>query len=366
MPLASRTGSEVALYNLICHAAGEGWDVGVACRTKGELLDELPPSVPVFVHETSGTLRRGYAGLSRRLLGDADGFPTLVHAKFKPDIWYVNTVLQPWIVRQAETRGIPCVLHTHELEQMLSHNSESETISLATSPRLVIASSEAAREVFRTLGRRQRIEVCYATIDPAEMKYDATHSRTLRRSLEISDDTFVWAMAGGLEPNKNPARFVEIAGEMLRQRLDVHFIWIGGGENGYGVYVKNKTRELGIAGKVSFLGPRRGDYYEWLNAADGLVITSFKESFSLVAVEAAHFGKPIVSFDCGGVKEIIRDGMGVVIDSWNNADLTGAMAALMRGDIFFDPSLSTERVKEFNISVQGPRWINFMREHFAG
>jgi glycosyltransferase involved in cell wall biosynthesis len=171
-------------------------------------------------------------------------------------------------------------------------------------------------------------------------------------------------MAGTLDPNKNPLRFIEIARQMLKADLNVHFIWIGGGETGYGLYVKQKAREAGLAAKVSFLGEKTEDYYDWLNAANGLVVTSFKESFSIVSVEAAHLGKPIVSFDCGGVKEIVRDGMGAVIDSWNNADLIQTMVAVMKGEIFFDPQVSKERVREFFIDVQGERWVELMRKHF--
>jgi L-malate glycosyltransferase len=364
MPLGARSGSEVALYNLICYAAGQGWDVGVACRVRGELLEQLPSSVPVFIHETSSTLRRGYAAVSRRLLGETDGFPAQAHAQFKPDVWYVNTITQPWIVKQAEAKKIPCALHTHELEQVLGQLSESDLNALVKYPQLVVASSQSALDVFKTLGRHDRLELVYATIDPANIKFDPNQRAVLRQSLGIAGDTFVWTMVGSIDPNKNPLRFIEIAGEMLRAGLNVHFVWIGGGD-AYQVYVENRIKELGLAGKVSFIGARNTDYYDWLNAADGLAITSYKESLSLVALEMSYLGKPVVSFDCGGVKEIIRDGMGIVIDSWNNEDLISAMVKTMRGELFFDPEVGRKRVKEFSIETQGPRWLDLLEQSFS-
>ena len=365
MPFATRSGSEVALHNLICYAARKGLTVAVACRSNGELLEQLPPSVPVFVHETSGIVRRSFASLSRRVQRDADGFPTLVHAKFKPDIWYVNTILQPWILSQAAKKGIPSVLHTYELEQVFARISEPETNILVTSPRLVVACSETARSVIHTLGRSERLEVNYPGIDPLSMKVETEKSRQLRKSLGIGDDTFLWIMAGTMDPNKNPLRFVELAGEMLSRDLDLHFLWVASGHNGYSAYVRSKARELGTSGKVTFVDASGADYYAWLNAADGAVITSFKESFSLVAAEAAHLGKPVVSFDSGGVKEIVREGMGKVIDSWNNADLISAMISIMNGELFFDPAIARARVQEFSIEVQGAQWLDIMRRHFA-
>jgi len=41
MPNGSRTGSTQALCNLIGYAAGKGWEMAVACRTGGELLEQL-------------------------------------------------------------------------------------------------------------------------------------------------------------------------------------------------------------------------------------------------------------------------------------------------------------------------------------
>jgi glycosyltransferase involved in cell wall biosynthesis len=366
MPLGTRSGSEVALHNLISYAAGKDFEMAVACKQEGELLRQLPPNVPVFVYDNWRWDQKTYAGVSSRLRGSDNSFTTSIQKKFKPDLWYINTIIQPEYLLQASKNNIPCVVHTHESEQMLSCLTKAESVALVSYPRLVIASSQTAREVFHALGRRDNIEVCYATINPGSIKSNDEKRRELRRNLNISDDSFVWAMAGSLDPNKNPARFVSVASEMLRNGQDVHFIWIGGSETGYSLYVKEKARESGFAHKISFIGPRADDYYDWLNASDGIVVTSFNESFSLVSVEAAHLGKPVVSFDCGGVKEIVREGMGVVVDSWNNAALICAMEAVMNDEISFDPNLARERVKEFSIDVQGARWVNLMREYFPG
>lgn len=365
-PFAGRTGSEVALFNLVRRAAARGWEVGVVCRTLGAQLQELPPRVPVFVYQNWHRLWRAYADASRWFSPDADRFLSAAHDKFGPDVWYVNTVLLPEVVRQARLRNVPCVLHTHELEQELEGLTERDTETLVRYPRLVVACSEKARDVFRVLGRRDGLEVCYETIDPTRIIWNPERSREVRRTLGAREGTFVWAMSGWADPNKNTARFVEVAAEMLREGPDARFMWVGNVSGGYGLYVRGRARELGVAERVSFIGERAGDYYDYLNAADGLVVTSFKESFSIAAAEAAYLGKPVVSFDCGGISEVIREGMGVVLDSWNTPDLVGAMRAVMRDGVGFDPKASRERVREFYVDVQGARWEDFMRQYFEG
>ena len=366
MPLAARTGSEVALWNLIRYATASGWQAGVVSREEGDLLKELPPEVPVFVYYRLNLLRRTLFSARRRLGGQADDrFLKAVNERFKPDIWYVNTILQPDVVIQSARRQIPCVLHTHELEQILERVQETELNALIQTPRLVVACSDAARNVFKTLGRSDRVEVCYETIDSERIKWSDDRSVELRKSLGVTDGTFIWAMTGTLDANKNPVRFAEIAARMVESTPDVHFLWIGKGDSAYAAFARARARALRVDGKVSFVGEQTDDYYNYLNAANGVVITSFKESFSLTAAEAAYLGKPVGSFNCGGVKEIISDRMGVVIDSWNNDDLIRAMEGVMCGEIPFDPLVSRERVKEFSLEVQGARWKGFLQEYFG-
>ncbi|HYN85818.1 MAG TPA: glycosyltransferase [Pyrinomonadaceae bacterium] len=366
MPLAIRTGSEVALFNLITYAARSGrWQLGVVCPQEGELLRELPEQVRVFVYKRWGALRKVYAGARRRLGGGGENqFFAAAHAEFRPDLWYVNTVVQTEVLRQAERRGVACVLHTHELEQMLDRLPERDADLLVRAPRLVVACSETARKVFRVLGREDAIEVVYETIDPARIKWSEEASREVRRGLKIGDETFVWAMTGTLDPNKNPARFAEVAAELTRGGADVHFLWVGRGGSAYATFARERARALGVADRVSFVGERTGDYYDYLNAADGLCITSYKESFSIVAAEAAHLGKPVVSFDCGGVAEIVREGMGEIVRSWNNSDLTAALARVMRGEAGFDARVGRERVREFYVETQGARWERLVSQYF--
>jgi glycosyltransferase involved in cell wall biosynthesis len=365
MAHASRTGSEIALCNLIWHAVNNGIEACVACGEGGELLEQLPPNVPVFVYDRWDWPKRAYAGISRRLRGDGNGFSSLVHSRFAPDVWYVNTIIQADYIREAKQNDIKCVLHSHELDHMLTHVSKESTATLVSYPQLVVANSNASREVLKSLGRRDDIEVCYPTIDPLRIKPDDDNLRKLKQELAIGDQTFVWAMAGTLDPNKNPARFVAIAVELLSRGHDVHFIWLGSGDDGYSAYVKQKAQNSGFAEKITFSGARTDDYYDWLNVANAVVITSFKESFSLVAVEAAYLGKPVVSFDSGGVKEIVNQGMGIVIDSWNDADLIQAMEQMMSGDIPFDPVFAKNRVHEFSIEVQGQRWLDLLTKYFG-
>lgn len=364
----ARTGSEIAIYNIIRNANRREIKMAVAAGTEGELLRHLPPDVPRSIYaraETPGLLRRVGRRASRMFAGGAAEWLADYVRDYGDYIWYLNTILQPEVLRQARRFGVRCALHSHELEQMLWHLREQDVRDIVEYPELVIACSETARGVLSRLGRDDRLEVCHEPVELSRVASDADKARAVRASLGVGDDTFVWAMSGSLDPNKNPLLFAELAREMSARGHKVHFVWIGGGGGrGYGPFVESAARALGAAGKVSWVGARADDYYDYLNAADGFVLTSFKESFSIVTVEAAYLGKVVVAFNCGGVKEIIRDGMGEVIDSWNRDDLVAAMERAMRGELNFDPDVARQQVLRFDAPVLVKRWENIMRSYF--
>jgi hypothetical protein len=61
----------------------------------------------------------------------------------------------------------------------------------------------------------------------------------------------------------------------------------------------------------------------------------------------------------------MREGMGVVIDSWNDTDLIQAMVRVMSGDIPFNRVIAENRAREFSVDVQGQRWLQLLTKYFG-
>ena len=270
------------------------------------------------------------------------------------------------MLKQARRFGIPCVVHSHEMEQMLINLEEGDVRNIVKYPKLLIACSKASESVWRKLGRQAAMEVLHNPVETRNIVSSNERARAVRKHLNVDEDTFIWAMSGTIDPNKNPVLFAELAREMISRGHKVHFVWIGGGMGrGYKLFAEGTARDLNVADRISWVGPRSDDYYDYLQAADGFVLTSFKESFSIVTVEAAYLGKPVVAFDCGGVKEIIKDRMGVIVDSWNRADLVTAMENTMKGEINFDPGFARTQALKFDAPRQATQWQSIMRAHFS-
>ena len=382
-----RTGSEIALYNLITHADRQTIEIAATCYKGGELMKALPEDIRYFDYSTSPARTIAVASSVRRTTGRAldsvyhrayyllhGGPPPLreatslerimqIQETFRPDLWYINTVVQPLVLDLAHSLNIPCIVHSHELEGMLIGLTPESVARMVSYPKLIIASSHAAAAMMTGLGRREQIEVCYPTIDISRIKSTQGAAAEVRAHLGVPSDVFLWAMSGAQDPNKNPLLFVEVARSMIALDPRVHFMWIGGLETGYSIYVKEYAKSLGLDRHISWVPAQGEGYYDFLNAIDGFVLTSSRESFSLVTVEAAALGKPVVAFDCGGINEIFRPAMGILIENSRSAsDLVSAMHKVMRGEAGFDAQTARERAASFDVSVGVKPWENLVHK----
>lgn len=368
-PLAGRTGSELVLDNILRYADRDKVNLAVACRQEGEMLSALPADVPGFVYSypPERSLPTKVRDVLHYRVGGDTGNRLIkeIHEKFKPDLWYVNTIMQPEVVRQARDYGVPCAVHSHELEQMFVHLSETDIQILIDYPKLLIASSQAVERTLRILGRESGMEICYEMVSIGNIRSDAAKSKAIRRGLGVTDDTFVWAMSGTLDLNKDPVMFVDVANEVLKGNQRAHFIWLGGAENGYSYFAKKKAEFLKISEQISWLGARGDDYYDYLNASDGFVLVSRRDCFPLVMIEAAALGKPIASFNSGGIKEFVQDGMGIVVNSWNLTDLSQVMLRTMNRAIDFQPQVAQARAREYDAQLQVRHWESMIGKYFS-
>lgn len=92
--------------------------------------------------------------------------------------------------------------------------------------------------------------------------------------------------------------------------------------------------ELGIAGRVEFLG-HRTDVPALLREMDVFVLASTYETFGLTVVEALSQQTPVVASRVGGIPEIITDGeTGLLASSGNPADFAEKICRLLDNPAF--------------------------------
>ena len=95
------------------------------------------------------------------------------------------------------------------------------------------------------------------------------------------------------------------------------------------VSLKELCRELGLEGKVKFLGYVQ-DVPSLLQQADVFIITSLWEGFGLAAVEAMNAGLPVIASDVPGLAEIVdsENKCGILVNPIEPDEIAAAVVEL--------------------------------------
>lgn len=121
----------------------------------------------------------------------------------------------------------------------------------------------------------------------------------------LRDGSLRIGYVGRLSPEKGPRYFLESV-PLIRQFVpEACFFVIGSGPDEQAL--RSQAALVGLAPDQVFLG-HRTDIPTQLCALDIVVIPSLAESFSLVALEAMHQGRPVVASNVGGIPEVVQDG----------------------------------------------------------
>ena len=122
---------------------------------------------------------------------------------------------------------------------------------------------------------------------------------------------------------KGHEQFLRMAARIADEFSNLEFVLVGDGP------LRSKfeglAQDLGIAGRVQFLGDR-SDVTEILSSLDATVLCSRSESLSNVILESMAAGVPVVATRVGGNVELLEQGRGILVPA--NDD--GALAAGVR------------------------------------
>lgn len=183
------------------------------------------------------------------------------------------------------------------------------------------------------VGRPDQYQTVYSGMD-VDAFLDPPRSReAVRRELGLADHEVVFATVARLFERKGHDDLLAIAPEVLRQDPNVRFLWIGGGI--LRDRLEADARRLGVRQAIHFTGLVAPDRIpELLAAADAVVHPSLREGLARVLPQALIVGRPVVSYDVDGAREVCRPETGILLPA---QDLPGLAAAVLR--LAGDPGL---------------------------
>lgn len=163
----------------------------------------------------------------------------------------------------------------------------------------------------------------------------ATPARTraeVRREIGVPGDAFYILSVGELNRNKNHRVILQaIAGV---ERRDIYYGICGRGE--LADELTRTAEECGLQDRFRLLG-FRNDIPDMLAAADCFAFPSEREGLGMAALEAMAAGLPVISSDCRGTREYMKNGINGIVCKTGMAQ-EYAMAIRMLQD---DPDLRT-------------------------
>lgn len=133
-----------------------------------------------------------------------------------------------------------------------------------------------------------------------------------------------------LDDNKNQEMLVK-AFSHLSQQENITLTIVGGGRKKNHKKLKNLIKSLNLAEKIRLYGvANREKVRELMQQSHCLVISSYVETFGVVAIEAMACGIPVVSTKCGGPEDIINTKTGLLCEINEEAICEAMQEALTR------------------------------------
>jgi glycosyltransferase involved in cell wall biosynthesis len=150
-----------------------------------------------------------------------------------------------------------------------------------------------------------------------------------RAELGLGPQAVAMLTAGSLTSEKNQTVLVPVLAELRKQGLDAHLLIAGAGPLMQGI--EQSSAKLHVESALHVLGPV-SDVPRVMAAADIFVLPSKTEGMPGVLIEAGMAGLPSVSFNVGGVAEVISDGQtGLLVAPDDLPGMVTAVSRLMRG-----------------------------------
>lgn len=220
---------------------------------------------------------------------------------FQQELWpivhsHVNS-LSVFPLRAAKRAGVPVrIAHSHSTSGKgeLARNVTKAALRPLSNiyPTYRMACSRYAGEWL--FGKCANFEVVHNAIDLPHFAFDARARVEARAELGLNDNQLVILHVGRFMEQKNHRFLMGVFEEVARRRADAALLLAGDGE--LRPDVERRVDELGLSGRVLFLGQRL-DVNRLYSAADVFVLPSLYEGLPVVSVEAQASGLPCILSD---------------------------------------------------------------------
>ncbi len=149
---------------------------------------------------------------------------------------------------------------------------------------------------------------------------------SLIEEFDLQDTKFILCCVGRLVEAKDHANLLKAIKLVVNKGI-TDFTLLIVGDGALRGELERETLELGITDNVIFTGARN-DIEDILRVSNVCVLSSRREGFPMVLLEAMSTGVPCISTNVGCVNELITQEVGIIVPSEDSEALANAIANL--------------------------------------
>jgi glycosyltransferase involved in cell wall biosynthesis len=196
-----------------------------------------------------------------------------------------------------------------------------------------VADAMTAQATAVGIGRPEQYVTAYSAIDEDDFLEPISQQRRndFHRKYGISEDAVVLVTVARLFMLKGHEYIIESTKELSKRFANC--VWLFVGDGNLSERFQRQVRELGLADRIKFTGllpPSKIPLA--IQASDILVHCSLREGLARTLPQAMLSGRPAISFDVDGAREVVNEKTGRLIEPKNVEQLIAACAELIEDE----------------------------------
>jgi len=193
-----------------------------------------------------------------------------------------------------------------------------------------VADAMTTQALAAGIGKPEQFVTAYSAINEDDFLNPIAQRelKQFRRKFGIPDDAVVLVTIARLFMLKGHKYIIESAKELSKRFENAYWLFVGDGN--LADKFKNQVLQLGLEERIRFTGLLPpGQIPLAIQASDILVHCSLREGLARTLPQAMLCGRPAVSFDVDGAKEVVNEKTGRLIEPKNVEKLTEACAEII-------------------------------------
>lgn len=182
----------------------------------------------------------------------------------------------------------------------------------------IIAVSHGVENVL--LANEVEARYCVTINNAIDVNQALPDKATMRRSLNISPDAFVFGSIGSLINRKSNHHTLDALAVFHQQHPDAHWQFILLGDGPERAALEQQAHALGISEHLSFTGFRNNPF-DYLATFDVFILASSSEGLPRVVLEAMLLGVPVIGSDVTGTAELISHQQTGLLFPWRDSNM---------------------------------------------